>query len=146
MNRSIAFRFPGFRTPALTAAFTLVVLLVIGLPVAQAQIPEEFTNLKVLPEDISKGELVGIMRGMAGGLGVRCNHCHQGPDNLQGMDFATDDKESKRTARAMMIMMNAINKDHLAKLETERTEVLEGMHRGVAASNWHYLTIIIPSR
>jgi len=47
---------------------------------ARAEIPDEFTNLEVLPEDITRGELVSIMRGFAGALGVRCNHCHVGED------------------------------------------------------------------
>ncbi|RMH18195.1 MAG: c-type cytochrome [Acidobacteria bacterium] len=76
---------------------------------AAAQIPQEFTNLKVLPEDVDRRQLVGTMRAFAGALGVRCNHCHVGPDNLQGMDFATDEKETKRVARAMMKMVQEIN-------------------------------------
>jgi tetratricopeptide (TPR) repeat protein len=115
----------NLRWMSFVAALALGVLAFADSQVAHAQIPDEFTNLKVLPKDISKGELVGVMRGFAGGLGVRCSHCHEGPDNLQGMDFATDDKETKRTARAMMLMMKAINSDHLAKLDTEREEVLE---------------------
>ncbi len=85
----------------------------------QAQVPEEFTNLKVLPRDISKGELMGVMRGFAGSLGVRCNHCHVGPDNLQGMDFATDEKETKRTARVMMNMVRDLNDKYLPQVRDE---------------------------
>jgi tetratricopeptide (TPR) repeat protein len=102
-----------------------VVALPAGLSEARAQIPDEFTNLKVLPKDIEKGELVGMMRDIATGLGVRCNHCHVGPENLQGMDFATDEKEAKRTAREMLRMVQAINDQHLAKLETSRDTLLE---------------------
>ena len=83
-----------------------------------AQIPDEFTNLKLLPKEISKQDLVGTMRDWAGGLGVRCNHCHVGPDNLQGMDFATDEKATKRTARKMLEMSRAINGQMLAALPT----------------------------
>lgn len=79
-----------------------------ALPVA-AQVPDEFTNLKVFPEDIGKRELIGAMRSFSGALGVRCNYCHVGPDNLEGMDFATDKLETKRVARAMMAMSDEIN-------------------------------------
>ncbi len=80
-------------------------------PAALAQIPDQFTNLKVLPKDIPKRELVSLMRGFAGALGVRCNHCHVGESatSLEGFDFASDDKETKRVARAMLQMTNEIN-------------------------------------
>ncbi|MDX1577199.1 MAG: c-type cytochrome [Gemmatimonadota bacterium] len=87
------------------------VAAMVGAGPAAAQIPEEFTNLEVLPEDISRGELVGIMRGFAGALGVRCNHCHVGEDpaDLSTHDFASDEKETKRVARGMMTMLEEIN-------------------------------------
>ena len=72
---------------------------------ASAQIPQTFTNLQVLPKDIPRAQLVSTMRGFAGALGVRCTHCHVGPDDLQGMDFATDEKESKKIARTMLRMV-----------------------------------------
>lgn len=92
--------------------------LVPALP-AGAQIPDEFTNLKLLDEDIAKRELVGIMRDWAGGLGVRCNHCHVGPDDLQGMDFASDEKETKRAARVMLEMSRAINRQYVGSWEAD---------------------------
>lgn len=78
---------------------------------AGAQIPTEFTNLKILPKDIDRGELVGIMRDFASALGVRCIHCHVGedPDSLEGVDFASDERQAKHTARAMMKMVKEIN-------------------------------------
>jgi tetratricopeptide (TPR) repeat protein len=89
--------------PVLLAACGLA-----GPGAALAQIPEKFTNLQVLPKTITKRELVATMRGFASDLGVRCTHCHVGPDNLQGMDFATDEKRSKRVAREMMRMAGHI--------------------------------------
>jgi hypothetical protein len=85
---------------------------------ASAQIPDKFTNLQVLPKDISKTELVGIMRNYAGDLGVRCGFCHVGgdPNTLQGVNFASDESDKKKTARLMFRMVQAINQDHLAKL------------------------------
>jgi tetratricopeptide (TPR) repeat protein len=83
---------------------------------AQAQIPDKFTNLQVLPKDISKGDLVRSMRELATELGVRCHHCHVGPENLEGMDFAVDTKPTKRAAREMLKMVNALNSGPLASL------------------------------
>lgn len=93
----------------------LLTCLSIAVPAA-AQIPDEFTNLKLLDPAIEKGRLVGIMKTWTSGLGVRCNHCHVGPDNLQGMDFASDEKATKRTARRMLEMSRAINGELLADL------------------------------
>ena len=78
---------------------------------ATAQIPEKFTNLQVLPKNISKDELVSTMRGFAGGLGVRCTHCHVGgtETDLTGMDFSSDEKKEKKIARAMLAMVKEIN-------------------------------------
>ena len=103
---------------------------------APAQIPDEFTNLKVLPEDISKRELTGIMRSFAGALDVRCNHCHVGdnPESLEGYDFASDEKDTKRTARVMLEMVQAINGTYLAKTDIESPIEVGCVtcHRGLA--------------
>lgn len=88
----------------------VVMLLAGSLPVS-AQIPDEFTNLQMLPKDIDKRELVSIMRNWAGALGVRCQYCHVGddPNSLEGYDFASDAKETKKVSRAMMKMTGEIN-------------------------------------
>lgn len=109
------------------------VALFLVAPASVAQIPDEFKNLKVLPENISKGELVGTMRGFASGLGVRCSHCHPGPDNLQGMDFASDELETKQVARAMLKMTRAINETLLPATKRESLTRVECVtcHRGL---------------
>lgn len=76
---------------------------------ALAQIPDKFTNLQVFPKDISKAELVMTMRNIAGDLGLRCHNCHLGPDDLQGMDFAIDEKPTKKVAREMLKMVQSVN-------------------------------------
>lgn len=87
----------------------LAVLLSAGS--GSAQIPEEFDNLQVLDHEISRGELVSLMRGFASALGLRCNSCHVGddPDDLEGYDFASDEKELKVVARGMLEMVGEIN-------------------------------------
>ena len=85
---------------------------------AAAQFPEKFTNLKVLPKDISRSELQSMMRGFAFALNVRCDHCHAekaGGKKFE-MDFAADDKEAKKTARVMLEMVAAINRDYISKV------------------------------
>ena len=83
-----------------------------------AQFPDKFTNLKVLPKDISKHEMESAMRGFAFALGVRCEHCHvekKAPEH--GLDFAADDKEAKKTARVMLQMVAAVNHDYISKVK-----------------------------
>jgi tetratricopeptide (TPR) repeat protein len=87
----------------------LAALLCLAVLPATAQVPDEFMNLKVLPKEIGKRELMSLMRSFSDALGVRCKHCHMGPDDLQGMDFATDELEAKRVARTMMAMTAQIN-------------------------------------
>jgi tetratricopeptide (TPR) repeat protein len=96
----------------------VVALTSIGLPEAsRGQIPDTFKNLKILPKDMPKAELVSVMRSFSGALGVRCNHCHVGENaaTLEGFDFASDDKEPKRIARVMMSMVQEINKEEIPK-------------------------------
>jgi tetratricopeptide (TPR) repeat protein len=98
------------RTPVPTAAAAFLVLLLTAGSAA-AQIPEKFTNLKVLPKGTSRAELLGTMRGFSGGLGVRCGFCHAQADTGRSgeLDFASDAKKEKRIARAMMKMVREIN-------------------------------------
>lgn len=100
---------------------TLSTALLLAAPLG-AQIPETFTNLQVLPKDVERRALIDAMRGFATGLGVRCNHCHVGEnaDTLEGFDFASDDKETKRVARAMMQMTREINDTLLPKTGREK--------------------------
>lgn len=115
--------------PAVAAA-----LVAVAGP-ASAQVPDKFTNLQVLPKDIPRAQLLGMMRGFTGALGVRCNHCHvaPGPNSLDGADFASDAKEPKKVARVMMRMTQEINTRLLP--QTGRSPVLEvrcvTCHRGL---------------
>lgn len=85
---------------------------------AAAQIPDQFTNLQVLPKEISKRELLDTMKGFTSSLGVRCQHCHIGEEGkpLTTFDFVSDTKTTKQTARVMLQMVQAINKEHLPKV------------------------------
>ena len=56
------------------------------------------------------------MRRFSFALGTRCEHCHvQKPDKT--MDFASDEKEAKKTARLMLQMVAAANRDFIAKIK-----------------------------
>jgi tetratricopeptide (TPR) repeat protein len=101
----------------------LLTIISAGIATASAQTPDKFTNLKVLPKDISKRELETTMRGFAFALGVRCEHCHaekKAPE--KGLDFAVDDKDAKKTARVMLQMVAAINSDYISKVPKPANE------------------------
>ena len=79
--------------------------------------PEEPENLKVLPADVKGAALGQVMRGFVSALGVRCSYCHMGEGNdLTEYDFPSDEKLTKRKARVMIQMVQAINQTHLAEL------------------------------
>lgn len=109
-----------------TYLFALSVLL-LGAPPSNAQIPDKFENLQVLPKDLSKQELMAHMRAFARGLGVRCQHCHVGEEGqpLSTFDFASDEKPVKETARIMMKMRQEINQTFMTRLGKEKAQTLQ---------------------
>ena len=111
----------------------LALLLLCASP-ALGQIPETFTNLQVFPKDIPRGQLVEEMKGFTSATGLRCEGCHVGGPALETINFASDDKETKRTARAMVTMVRAINGDHIARLGRAKgvSVVCATCHHGVS--------------
>ena len=88
-----------------------------GSPV-RAQIPQKFENLQFFPKDIPRDSLIQIMRGFSFALGVRCQYCHTGGDGIsfQGVNFASDEKATKKNARFMLRMVDTVNRVTLAAL------------------------------
>jgi hypothetical protein len=93
-----------------------MLLLVLSLGIAQ--IPDSFTNLKVLPKDIARDSLIQIMRGFSLSLNVRCQYCHVGGDgqSFAGVEFAKDDDSHKRKARFMLRMVDSLNRTVLPNI------------------------------
>ena len=91
--------------------FGAVSFLQVGAPSAQQ--PEEPKNLKVLPKNMSRREVIGVMRSFTQSLGVRCIQCHvstkEGSERPEDMDYASDKKADKETARKMLKMVANIN-------------------------------------
>jgi len=110
-------------------------LLVVGVAFAQAPAqPEKPKNLKVLPKDWSREQVVAVMQNFTAALGVGCNFCHvinQG----QPPDFASDDKKEKDMARAMMKIATDLNANLPKALGTEPKDTTRigciTCHRGV---------------
>src|SRR6266404_2326673 len=82
-------------------------------PVAAAPPPEKTVeqvqkNIKVL-NGLPQSQLIPAMNFMSSSLGVRCTYCHVNKDGK--WDFVTDEKPEKNTAREMIKMVLAVNKD-----------------------------------
>jgi len=82
------------------------------------QLPDSFTNLKVLPKNITRDSLIQVMRGFSLSLNVRCQYCHVGGDGVSfvGVEFAKDDDLHKRKARFMLRMVDSLNKSVLPNI------------------------------
>jgi tetratricopeptide (TPR) repeat protein len=89
---------------------------------APAQVPDKFTNLQVFPKDISSKDLISTMRGFCFSLGVRCEYCHA------NKNFASDEIKNKTTARNMLRMVAAINRDFIPKESSVRVECVTCHH------------------
>jgi cytochrome c peroxidase len=73
----------------------------------------QFTNLQVMPKDITRDQMMSNMKFFAQSLGVRCVHCHVGEEGkpLSTFDFASDAKKEKLVARKMLVMVHRINSE-----------------------------------
>ena len=96
-----------------------------GTPQGAAQVgpkttDQAFKNIQVL-KAIPADQLIPAMQFITASLGVECDFCH-----VQGA-FEKDDKKPKQTARKMMQMMFAINKDNF---DGHREVTCYSCHRG----------------
>jgi len=97
-------------------AVMIALMAVGGFDSAKAQPPgkwppDSLVNVQVIPKTTQPVQVWGMMRNIAGALGVSCTFCHVGSDSapLERIDFATDEKRNKRVARQMMRMVQEVN-------------------------------------
>jgi hypothetical protein len=96
----------------------IALLVLLSLPVAlRAQAsgkwpPDSLVNTQVIPRGTPVQDVVGQMRNIASGLGVRCVFCHVGTEGMrpEQIDFPSDDKRTKLVARQMLRMVQEINR------------------------------------
>jgi len=115
-----------------TVARAVVCLLGATLVTAQTQTEEKpllaeavFKNVQVL-KGISVNEFMGTMGYFSASLGLNCTFCHV-TESLQDWQKFADDVPRKRTARRMILMVNAINKDNFGG---RRAVTCYSCHRG----------------
>jgi hypothetical protein len=113
-------------------------------PAASSQPPEAHnhphaapTNLKVLPKTLTGEQVHEIMEQWEGALGAHCSTCHTadpshiGPNGRPRLNYADDSKPEKATARLMYTMIEEINRNYIAQIESSETPVTCGTcHRG----------------
>jgi cytochrome c553 len=96
--------------------FAVPLSLVVAAMLCSLSLPpqeEKAKNLKVLPKNISHEDLMKEMHHYNKALGVKCDFCHaKSKDDPKKMDFASDEKEEKETARDMMKLTSRINKKY----------------------------------
>lgn len=80
-------------------------------PPMRSPIPDAYTNLQVLPKNITKPELVNVMKSFALTFEKRCSFCHVATDDLSEADFASDEKETKKKARQLLQFIRDAQKE-----------------------------------
>ncbi|MGA2076289.1 MAG: c-type cytochrome [Terriglobia bacterium] len=93
-----------------------------SVPTAGKTAEEAYKNIQVL-KGVPADQVIPAMQFMSASLGVECEHCHV------ERQFDKDDKKPKQTARKMMQMMFAINKDNF---NGHREVTCYSCHHGVA--------------
>ncbi|HEV2297264.1 MAG TPA: photosynthetic reaction center cytochrome c subunit family protein [Candidatus Acidoferrales bacterium] len=91
-------------------------------PAPQPEKPAEqvYKNIQVF-KGLPNSRLLSAMFFMEGSLQVSCGHCHD------WNDFSKDDKQSKRTARKMILMVEELNK---TQFEGKQLVSCTTCHRG----------------
>lgn len=113
---------------------SIAALVIAGAAFAQAPQQEAPKNLKVLPKDWTRPQVIQVMQNFTAALGVGCEFCHVEKEGAPP-DFASDDKKEKDMARAMLKIAGDLNMRLPADLgmkpeETTRVGCIT-CHRGV---------------
>ena len=125
--RKILLKINSVFTPASAIALFTAAIFALTAAAQAAQAPPRRMrsypapkNLKVLPKNLTGQQVHRIMEGWAGSLGVHCNTCHAedpnhlGPNGRPRLDFASDSKPEKSTARLMYKMTKDINENYVS--------------------------------
>jgi hypothetical protein len=113
----------NFNRKMLTVTMISLFIL-IGLAATKPPEDHKFTNLKVLPKDITMEQLDKVMDSFKEALGVKCSFCHAPSSDTSNhhLDFASDAKPEKEIARKMMKMTTKINHKFFSYNKNEQGE------------------------
>jgi hypothetical protein len=102
-----------FNRKFVVVAVCIVAVISSVAAIEPAHRKNDYTNLQVLPKDISPKALQEIMvEDFQDALGVGCNFCHANEKGSLHLDYASDEKPEKEIARSMMRMTMDINKKY----------------------------------
>jgi hypothetical protein len=100
------------------------------------QAPPPMTNLQIIPKDTPREQVLQTMQAFTQALGVQCNYCHVQEGRGGRNDMAADDKQTKKTARQMMVFARELNEKLpavVSKSANDTTRVgCSTCHRGLA--------------
>ncbi len=102
--------------------FFAVALMAEPTPAPEPTAGQAYKNIKVL-KDMPASQLMPVMHLMRSALGARCDFCHV----AEGNQYELDTKKEKETARAMIRMVFAINKENF---EGQARVTCNTCHRG----------------
>ena len=111
---------------AAVMALALVACTAVNQQKARPPVDDDlhFHNLQVLPQNISRDELITTMRRFKQALGVECSHCHASfPGDPKKLNFRSDEKPHKADARVMLRMTAKINHDYVSRIPEVYTRV-----------------------
>jgi hypothetical protein len=98
------------------AFVTVGILLTASLATAQTPAggqraggPPPASNLQILPKDMPREQLIATMQAISQSLGVACVYCHVQEGRGGRNDFASDEKQTKKAARGMLVLARDIN-------------------------------------
>ncbi len=115
------------RRVAAVTALMLAACLIAGAQQGNAgkTAGQVYKNVQIL-KDIPSGQFIPTMRFVAAALGVECEYCHMGNRSVE--------TPNKQTARKMMTMMLALNKENFeGRLEVTCYTCHKGTHDPVSA-------------
>jgi len=124
----------GLKSIVMKKSLLIIIGCVISISLFQAFTithDPHFTNLQILPKDISEHDLDSVMHHFSGSLGVKCNFCHVVNEEAKKWDMASDDKPEKNIARKMMLMAIDINKNYFKNMEEHDMEHDHDMNKGL---------------
>ena len=103
-----------------------------GPPAGSTPVEQTHPNIKVL-KGLPEAQLIPTMYYISASLGVRCDFCHartrDPKTGVEHVDFASDAKPEKETARRMMLMVMNINQTNKIDVGTDPVSCYT-CHRG----------------